>query len=74
MILNNEVIIDKVIEFLKQVKDVRCNINVNGPNIEEIYGIPDEVYGIAKMNIEIQFDDLYKRTQDLFSAWEKVKK
>ena len=74
MVLNNEEIIDKTIEFLKQIKGVRCDVKIDGPNIEEIYGTPDEVYGITKMNIEIQFDDLYKRTQDLFSIWEKVKK
>lgn len=74
MILNNEQIIDKAIEFLKQVKDVRCNVNVDGPNIEEIFGTPDELYGKAKMNIEITFDDLYKKTNDLLSVWEKVNK
>lgn len=74
MILNNEQIIDKTIEFLKQVKDVRCNVNVDGPNIEEIFGTPDELYGKAKMNIEITFDDLYKKTNDLLSVWEKVNK
>lgn len=74
MILNNEQIIDKMIEFLKQVKDVRCNVNVDGPNIEEIFGTPDELYGKAKMNIEITFDDLYKKTNDLLSVWEKVNK
>lgn len=74
MILNNEQIIDKAIEFLKQVKDVRCNVNVDGPNIEEIFGTPDELYGKVKMNIEIIFDDLYKKTNDLLSVWEKVNK
>ena len=74
MILNNEQIIDKTIEFLKQVKDVRCNVNVDGPNIEEIFGTPDELYGKVKMNIEITFDDLYKKTNDLLSVWEKVNK
>ncbi len=74
MILNNEQIIDKAIEFLKQVKDVRCNVNVDGPNIEEIFGTPDELYGKVKMNIEITFDDLYKKTNDLLSVWEKVNK
>lgn len=74
MILNNEQIIDKMTEFLKQVKDVRCNVNVDGPNIEEIFGTPDELYGKAKMNIEITFDDLYKKTNDLLSVWEKVNK
>lgn len=74
MILNNEQIIDKTIEFLKQVKDVRCNVNVDGPNIEEIFGTSDELYGKAKMNIEITFDDLYKKTTDLLSVWEKVNK
>ena len=74
MILNNEQIIDTAIEFLKQVKDVRCNVNVDGPNIEEIFGTPDELYGKVKMNIEITFDDLYKKTNDLLSVWEKVNK
>lgn len=74
MILNNEQIIDKAIEFLKQVKDVRCNVNVDGPNIEEIFGTPDELYGKVKMNIEITFDDLYKKTNNLLSVWEKVNK
>lgn len=74
MILNNEQIIDKAIEFLKQVKDVRCNVNIDGPNIEEIFGTPDELYGKVKMNIEITFDDLYKKTNDLLSVWEKVNK
>lgn len=74
MIFNCEKTIDELIEFLKQVKDVRCNVNVGGPNIEEIFGTPDELYGKAKMNIEITFDDLYKKTNDLLSVWEKVNK
>lgn len=72
--LNNEQLIDKTIEFLNQVRDVRCNIKVEGPNIEEIFGTPDELYGKAKMNIEIIFDDLYKKTNDLFGTWKKVNK
>lgn len=70
----NKKAIDEIINFLKEAKDVNCSILTEGPGIEEIYGTPDAVYGKARMTIEITFDDLYKRTNDLFSNWEKVKK
>lgn len=74
MILSNEQIIDRIIKLLEQAKNVRCSANVYGPEIEEVYSTIDTSYGKAKMTIEIEFEDLYKKTKGLLDHWEKINK
>lgn len=74
MILSNEQIIDRIIKLLEQAKNVRCIANVYGPEIEEVFSTIDTIYGKAKMTIEIEFEDLYKKTKGLLSNWEKINK
>ena len=75
MILSNEQIIDRIIKLLEQAKNVRCIANVYGRlQIEEVFSTIDTTYGKAKMTIEIEFEDLYKKTKGLLSNWEKINK
>ena len=38
-----------------------------------MYSISKEtVYGKAEMTIHIEFDDIYKKTNNMLSTWEKI--
>lgn len=69
----NDDLIEIITNFLKDIKYEKANISITPPHIEEIYGYLDgTVYGKAEMDIHIEFDDIYKKTNDILSTWEKI--
>ena len=70
--INNEMI-DMITKFLNDIKCEKADVSITPPHIEEIYGdLGGNVYGRAEMNIHIEFDDIYKKTNDILSTWEKI--
>lgn len=72
--INND-IIEMLTNFLNNIKYEynKVDISITPPHIEEIYGnIDGTVYGRAEMDIHIEFDDIYKKTNDILSTWEKI--
>lgn len=70
--INNEMI-EIITNFLKDIKNEKVDVSITPPHIEEIYGYLDgTVYGRAEMDIHIEFDDIYKKTNDILSTWEKI--
>ena len=70
--INNEMI-NKVIEFLNKVKDEKAYVTIEPLHIEEICGtFGGSVYGKAEMDIHIEFEDLYVKTNNILSTWEKI--
>ncbi len=76
LIMNNDIkynIIDKMIEYLENIKKESISISIVPPHIEEIYGLSDgTVYGKMEMDIHIEFNDLYQKTNNVVSSWEKL--
>ncbi len=73
----NKDIIEMITIFLNNIKYEynKVDISITPPHIEEIYGnIDGTVYGRAEMDIHIEFDDIYKKTNDILSTWEKINK
>lgn len=69
----NDDLIEIITNFLKDIKYEKVDISITPPHIEEIYGYLDgTVYGKAEMDIHIEFDDIYKKTNDILSTWEKI--
>lgn len=63
MILNNEKIIDELIEFLKRMKNDKCEVqNIEyGIQLEEAYKTLEAVYQQKSINIKIIFNDYDKK-------------
>lgn len=69
----NDDLIEIITNFLKDIKYEKVDISITPPHIEEIYGYLDgTVYGKAEMDIHIEFNDVYKKTSDILSTWEKI--
>lgn len=69
----NDDMIEIITNFLNDIKYEKVNISITPPHIEKICGYSDgTVYGKAEMNIHIEFADIYKKTNDILSTWEKV--
>lgn len=68
-----EDIINKLIDYLENIKKESVAISINPPHIEEIYGLADgSVYGKMEMDIHIEYNGLYKKTNNIVSSWEKI--
>lgn len=69
----NDDLIEIITNFLKDIKYEKVNISIIPPHIEELYGTLDgTVYGKAEMDIHIEFNDVYKKTNNILSTWEKI--
>lgn len=69
----NDDLIEIITNFLKDIKYEKVDVSIIPPHIEELYGTLDgTVYGKAEMDIHIEFNDVYKKTSDILSTWEKI--